>query len=104
MPYRCLLSLTAFVILSAGELRALQRAPAQCDQYQAAVRADPGNVDAAATLGQCSVRDYELIALGGDSTHLIFRSSWSTAVRALRHAVELDPAYSRAYRPLFHIL
>jgi hypothetical protein len=45
-----------------------------------------------------------MIALGGDSTHLVFRSSWSTALRALRRAVELNPGYSRAYRPLFSIL
>jgi tetratricopeptide (TPR) repeat protein len=100
----CLLGLTALSILSAAELRALQRPPAACDQYHAAVRADPSNVDAAASLGRCSVRDYEMIAPGGDSTRLAFRSSWSTALRALRHAVELDPGYSRAYQPLFRIL
>lgn len=104
MRYHCLLSLTAFGILSAGELRALQSAPAPCDRYQAVVRADPSNVRAAASLGLCSVRDYEMIALGGDSTHLVFRSSWSIALRALRHAVDLDPSYSRAYQPLFRIL
>ena len=104
MLCRCLLSLTTFGIISAGELRALQRAPERCDQYQAAVQADPNNVDAAARLGSCSFRDYEMIALGGDSSRMVFRSSWSTALRALRHAVELDRGYSRAYQPLFNIL
>ena len=104
MRYHCLLSLTAFGILSASELRALQSTPAPCDQYQAVVRSDPTNVDAAASLGLCSVRDEEIIALGGDSTRLMFRSSWSIALRALRHAVELEPSYSRAYQPLFRIL
>ena len=46
----------------------------------------------------------EMIAIGGDSTRLEFRSSWSVALRALRHAVEVDPAQTRAYRPLFAIL
>jgi tetratricopeptide (TPR) repeat protein len=104
MPSRLLRSLTAFAVLSAADLQALQGPPARCDRYESAVRADPNNLDAAANLGLCSVRDYEMIALDGDSTHLVFRSSWSTALRALRHAVELDRGYSRAYRPLFTIL
>ena len=104
MPSRLLRSLTAFAVLSVADLQALQGPPARCDRYESAVRADPNNLDAAANLGLCSVRDYEMIALDGDSTHLVFRSSWSTALRALRHAVELDRGYSRAYRPLFTIL
>ena len=99
-----LLSLAAFGTLFAPNLRALQRPPASCDQYLAAVRADPRNLDAASSLGRCSVRDYEMIAPGGDSTRLMFRSSWSTSLRALRHGVELDPGYSRAYTPIFAIL
>ena len=100
----CLLGLATFCTLSAPNLSALQRAPASRDQFQAAVRADPTNLDAASSHGQCSVRDYEMIAPGGDSTRMVFRSSWSEALRAPRHAVELDPGYSRAYRPLFFIL
>jgi tetratricopeptide (TPR) repeat protein len=45
-----------------------------------------------------------MIAPGGDSSRLVFRSSWSTALRALRHAVQIDPTYANAYRPLFRIL
>lgn len=104
MQSRCLLSLAIFCLLSPPNLRALQWPAPSCGQYQAAVRADPNNLDAAYSLGECSVDDYEMIALGGDSTRLVFRSSWSTALRALRHAVELDPRYSRAYQPLFAIL
>ena len=104
MRSRCLSTLAVFCTLVTPALRAQQRAPAACDQFQTAVRTDPDNLDAAARLGQCSVRDYEMIALGGDSTRLVFRSSWSSALRALRHAVEVDPRYSRAYRPLFAIL
>jgi tetratricopeptide (TPR) repeat protein len=104
MQNRCLLTLTAFCFFSAPDLPALQRPPEPCDQYQAAVRADPSNLDAAARLGRCMVRDYEMIAPGGDSSRLMFRSSWSTALRALRHAVELDASYGAAYRPLFAIL
>jgi hypothetical protein len=55
-------------------------------------------------LGQCSFRDYEMIAPGGDSSRLAFRSSWAVALRALRRAVDLNPSYDRAYRPLFAIL
>lgn len=105
MQHRRLLCLTILGVLFGPDLRALpQRSPAPCDQYQAAVRTDPKNVEAAARLGRCLVRDAEMIALGGDSTRMVFRSSWPTALRALRHAVELDPGNSRAYRPLFRIL
>jgi tetratricopeptide (TPR) repeat protein len=45
-----------------------------------------------------------MITPGGDSSRLAFRSSWTDALRALRHAVEFDPTYARAYRPLFAIL
>ena len=102
MRSRCL-SILAFCVLVAPDLRA-QTPPRACDQFHAAVRADSNNLDAAASLGACSVRDYEMIAPGGDSTRMVFRSSWSNALRALRHAVEVDPRYSRAYRPLFAIL
>jgi hypothetical protein len=103
MQNHWLLSLAAITLFPPG-VRALQRTPEACDKYEAVVRADPNNLDAAASLGQCSVRDHEMVAPGGDSTQLMFRSSWSTALRALRHAVELDPGYARAYRPLFRIL
>lgn len=104
MRSRCFLGLAALCALVANDLLALQRPPQACDQFQAAVRADSNNLDAAASLGQCSVRDYEMIAPAGDSTRLMFRSSWSPALRALRHAVDVDPRYTRAYRPLFAIL
>ena len=104
MRSRCLLGLAAFCALVAPDLRALQTPPRVCDQFHTVVRADPNNLAAAARFGECSVRDYEMIAPGGDSTRLVFRSSWSSALRALRHAVEVDPRYSRAYRPLFAIL
>src|SRR5687767_8319803 len=93
------LALTA--LGAASNLRALQNPVASCDQYEAALRSNPSNLEAAAGLGQCSVRDYEMVAPGGDSTRLSFRSSWSTALRALRRAVELDPSNAGAYRPLF---
>ena len=98
------LGLTAVSALVALRPSMSQRPPEACDQFEAALRADPKNLDAAASLGRCAVRDYEMIAPGGDSSRLVFRSSWSTALRALRHAVELDPTYANAYRPLFRIL
>jgi len=107
MQSRSLLRLVVCSVLLAPALPALQTAPTPappCDRYVAAVRANPNNLDAAATLGQCSFDDYVMIAPGGDSTRLMFRSSWSTALRALRHAVDLDPTYSRAYPPLFAML
>lgn len=99
-----LLGVVALCAIVAPELPALQRAPTSCQQYEAAVRADPTNLEAAASLGRCAVRDYEMIAPDGDSSRLMFRTSWGPALRALRHAIELNPSYDRAYRPLFRML
>ena len=104
MLNRCLVSLAACCAFSSSSLGAQQRAPAPCGRYQVAVQADPKDLEAAVSLGRCSFRDYEMVAPQGDSSRLAFRSSWTTALRALRHAVELDPSYSGAYRPLFAIL
>jgi len=76
-----------FALVPAG-LPAQQPPPPACDRYQAALRADANDLEAAASLGRCSFRDYEMIAPGGDSSRLSFRSSWTTALRALRHAVD----------------
>lgn len=78
--------------------------PESCERYEIAARADSANVQAWYALGRCAYRDYEMVAPGGDSTRLAFRSSWTTALRALRRAVMLDPTFGRAYRPLFAML
>ena len=106
MQTRSLLRLAVCSMLLAPDLRALQPVPPPppCDRYVAAVQAGSTNLDAAARLGRCSFDDWVMIAPGGDSTRLMFRSSWSIALRALRHAVELAPTYRAAYRPLFAIL
>ena len=101
---RCLMWLTPLCTLLARELPAVQWHVPSCVQYEAAVRANPGNLDAASRLGRCAIDDYEMVAPDGDSTRLRFRSSWSIALRALRHAVDLDPSYAPAYGPLFDIL
>jgi tetratricopeptide (TPR) repeat protein len=98
------IALNLALALSATDLHALQRAPEPCDRYEAAISNDPANREAAVRLGQCAIRDYEMIAPGGDSTRLMFRSNWNTPLRALRSVVDLDPAYDRAYRPLFRML
>lgn len=103
MLNRCLVFLAVCSLVPTG-LHAQVRSQPSCERYQAAVRTDAANLDAAARLGQCSVRDYEMIAPGGDSSRLAFRSSWTAALLALRHAVRANPSYDRAYRPLFDIL
>jgi tetratricopeptide (TPR) repeat protein len=103
MSHRVLI-LTSLGIVVASGSAAQPRAPMPCDEFVAAVQADPNNLEAAVALGRCSYRDYELMTLDGDSTRTVFRSSWTPALRALRRAVERDPSYSTAYRPLFSIL
>lgn len=104
MQYRWLLIQALMSAISSPELRALQQSAAPCAQYEAAVRANPNDLAAAVSLGECTRRDEEMIAPGGDSARLAFRTSWTPALRALRHAVAVDPSYSRAYRPLFSML
>jgi hypothetical protein len=78
--------------------------PESCERYEIAARADSANAQAWYALGRCAYRDYEMVAPGGDSTRLAFRSSWTVALRALRRAVMLDPTFGRAYRPLLAML
>jgi tetratricopeptide (TPR) repeat protein len=104
MQRRHVLGVVAFCAVAAPELRAMQRTPVSCEPYQAAVRADPTDLAAATSLGRCTVRDESMIAPDGDSTRLMFRTSWGPALRALRRAVTLNPSYSAAYRPLFRML
>jgi hypothetical protein len=104
MPRRCLLGLAVLWVSTAPAAHGLQRPPEDCTEYEAQVRADSSDLEAAFRLGRCSVRDYEMIAPRGDSTQIVFRSSWSVALRSLRRAVQREPGYSRAYAPLFRIL
>jgi tetratricopeptide (TPR) repeat protein len=68
------------------------------------MRANPDDQASAVSLGQCAIRDEEMVAPGGDSARLAFRTSWNPALRALRRAVQLDPTNGRAYPPLFRML
>jgi len=104
MRNRFLLSVAALSALVATDLRAAQTPLRPCEQYENILRTDPNNLEAAANLGRCTLRDEELVAPGGDSTRLAFRTSWTPALRALRRAVAADPSYARAYGPLFRML
>jgi len=104
MLRRCLVVLAVYCVLDPVCLGSQTTAPAPCDRFRAAVEADPKNLGAAVSLGLCTLEDEEMVAPGGDSSRLAFRSSWGTALRALRHAVEIDPTYDGAYRPLFYML
>ena len=81
-----------------------QRPAEACDRLESAFRAAPDDIAAAAAFGRCAARDEEMVAPDGDSTRLVFRSSWTSALRALRRVVQVNPTYGRAYRPLFRIL
>ena len=104
MQHRWFLIQAVVSAVSSLDLRALRQPVASCAQYEAAVRANPNDRAAAVRLGRCATDDYEMIAPGGDSARLAFRTSWTPALRALRHAVAVDPSFGRAYSPLFFML
>jgi hypothetical protein len=104
MRTHCLCVAAALCGVLSRDSQARQRPPASCEQLETAVRANPDNPELATALGRCVVRDYELVAPGGDSSRLAFRSSWAPALRALRHAVTANPGYAAAYRPLMRML
>ena len=85
-------------------LDAVQQPAGPCEQLESAVRADTADVAAALRLGQCAVRDEEMIAPGGDSARLAFRTTWNPALRALRRAVQVDATNARAYALIFRML
>ena len=104
MHVRWLLIQAVVSAVASHDLRALEQSASPCAQYEAQVRANPTDLAAAASLGQCARRDFEMIAPGGDSARLAFRTQWTPALRALRHAVVVDPSYGRAYGPMFYML
>lgn len=104
MRTRCLCVAAALCGALSRDSHARQRPPAACDQLEAAARANPDNPELATALGRCVVRDEELVAPGGDSSRLAFRSSWTPALRALRHTVMANSGYAAAYRPLMRML
>jgi TolB-like protein len=71
-----------------------------CRIFEAMIRSDSTDVEAWYNLGECSYHDLAVIPVPGDSTHLVFRSSWTTALRAFRKALELDPTYHLAFQHL----
>ncbi|MEK6610121.1 MAG: hypothetical protein AABZ35_04285 [Gemmatimonadota bacterium] len=75
-----------------------------CGAYGSLVRADSSDVEAWYNFGECSYHDPEVIALGGDTTRLVFRGSWNNALRAFRKALELDPTYHLAFAHIPDIL
>ena len=88
----------------APRLHAVQQSATPCAQFEAAVRANRDDIAAAVSLGQCTVRDEELIAPGGDSTRLAFRTNWNPALQALRRVVQVDASNARAHALLFRML
>jgi len=76
-----------------------------CEIYQALLRADSMDVEAWYNLGECSYHDQRVTGTDpSDSTKGAFRSSWNTAMRAFRRALELDPTYHIAFAHVPDIL
>jgi tetratricopeptide (TPR) repeat protein/TolB-like protein len=91
--------------LVAGQLaQARNRWSESCDAYGSLVRADSADVEAWYNLGECNYHDPGVIAVGGDTTHVVFRGSWNLALRAFRRTLELDPTYHLAFAHIPDIL
>jgi TolB-like protein len=75
-----------------------QRYADACTIFGHMVQADSTDVEAWYELGECSYHDPVVVAVGGDSTHLAFRSSWNTMLRAFRRTLDLDPTYHLAFQ------
>jgi len=91
--------------LVAGQLaQARNRWGESCAAYGSLVRADSADVEAWYNLGECNFHDPDVIAIGGDTTHVAFRGSWNLALRAFRKTLELDPTYHLAFAHIPDIL
>ena len=68
-----------------------------CAAYNELLRTDSSDVEAWYNLGECSFHDQAVVALARDTSRLVFRGSWNTALRAFQRVLELDPTYHLAY-------
>jgi TolB-like protein len=75
-----------------------------CDGYASLIRTDSSDVEALYGLGECALADDAIVPFGGDTTHLVFRSSWNTALRSYRRAIAVDPAFHLAFDHALQLL
>lgn len=69
-----------------------------CEIFGRMVRADSTDVEGWYNLGECSYHDPAVVAVGGDSSRMVFRGNWNTMLRAFRKTLELDPTYHLAFQ------
>jgi tetratricopeptide (TPR) repeat protein/TolB-like protein len=69
-----------------------------CEIFGRMVKADSTDVEGWYNLGECSYHDPAVVAVGGDSSHIVFRGNWNTMLRAFRKTLELDPTYHLAFQ------
>src|ERR1051325_3186948 len=62
-----------------------------CELYEPLVRADSTDAEALVGLGQCLYKDGSVEFVNGDSTKVVFRTSWNAALRVLRRGALGDP-------------
>ena len=75
-----------------------RRYPPACQAFESLIRADSSDVEAWYQLGECSYHDMTVLPQPGDTAKKLFRSSWTTAIRAFRKTLELDPTYHLAFQ------
>jgi eukaryotic-like serine/threonine-protein kinase len=85
-------------------LQGLRRYGESCDTYRTLIRTDSADVEAWYNLGECSFHDNLVVPQAGDSTRMVFRSSWNTAVQAFARSLELDPTYHLAFQHIQDVL
>ena len=78
--------------------------PRACGAYGSLVRADSADVEALYGYGLCLENDDMVEPVAGDTTHLVFRSSWNEAIKAFRRALAVDPTFHLAFDPVVTML
>jgi TolB-like protein/tetratricopeptide (TPR) repeat protein len=78
--------------------------PRACDAYASIVSKDSSDVEALYGYGLCLASDDMVIAVGGDTTRLQYRSNWNTAIKAFRRALAVDPTFHLAFDPMVSLL
>jgi tetratricopeptide (TPR) repeat protein/tRNA A-37 threonylcarbamoyl transferase component Bud32 len=86
-------------LVSAVGALAEEHYPEACDRFRAVVARDPTDFAAWIGLGECQFRDGAVVRDSASPSGMRFRSSYASAARAYRRALELAPWLTGAFLP-----